>query len=124
VIEFLLKTRQNKKSYLILQPSSTILTSEYEMDFSSWFASAIIVSKIIKRPEEGYINLYCRENLDPFIFKTRIIFSIIDYIIVNNKRAKTRTVFRLIYFNNSTGKKISNLIWDKYCECLYEVNLL
>jgi len=75
------------------------------MDFSSWFASAIIGSKVSKRLEDDYINLPCRENLGPCIFKTRIIFSIIDYIIVNNKRAKTRTVFQLICLNINSGKK-------------------
>jgi len=77
----------------MLQPSSTILTSEYEMDFSSWFASAIIVGRAIKRPEDDYTNLHCRENLDPFVFKKSVIFSITDYIIVTNKIAKTRTAF-------------------------------
>jgi len=113
--------RSGKAKNLILY--STILTSEYEMDFSSWFASAIIVGRGIKRPEDDYINLHCHENLGPCVFNKSVIFSIVDYITVTNKIAKTRTVFRWYVFTQALEKS-SNLIWDKYCKCRYEVNVL
>jgi hypothetical protein len=91
------------------------------MDFSSWFASAIIVGRVIRRPEDDYINLHCRENLDLCVFKKSVIFSIIDFITVTTKIAKTGTVFRLCLYT-SNGKN-SKRIWDKYCKCLYEVKL-
>jgi len=55
--------------------------------FSSWFASAVIVGRGIKRPEDDYINLHCRENLDPCAFKKSGIFSIIDHITVTKQNS-------------------------------------
>jgi hypothetical protein len=45
-------------------------------------SNAIIVGRVIRRPEDDYINLHCPKNLDPCVFKKRVMFSIIEYVTV------------------------------------------
>jgi len=42
--------------------------------------SAIIVGKVIKRPEDDYTNLHCRENLGPCVFKRAWSFQLLTIL--------------------------------------------